>query len=46
MKKNILVTFDIQIGDWDNQGLNVISVYSTQEITDKEVKTLKRLGVA
>jgi len=82
MSKNILVTFDMQIGDyehsdkyifhnkttdykyckqfwslkkknkldenvyWDNHGLNAISVYSTQEITDQEVKTLKKLGVA
>ena len=82
MTKNILVIFDMQIGDyehsdkyifhdkttdynyckqfwglrkknklkenvyWDNQGLNAISVYSTQEITNKETKTLKRLGVA
>ena len=81
MSKNILVTFDMQVGDyehsdkyifhnktsdykyckqfwslkkknkledgvyWDNQGLNAISVYSTQEITDQEVKTLQKLGV-
>ena len=81
MKKNILVTFDMQIGDyehsdkyifhnkttdynyckqfwglkkknklkdgvyWDNQELNAISVYATQEITEQETKTLKRLGV-
>ena len=31
---------------WDNQGLNAISVYSTQEITEQETKTLKRLGIA
>jgi len=82
MKKNILVKFDLQIGEqsfsdqyifynkttdynyckqfwglknkneldegvyWDNQMLNAISVYSTQEITNEEVKTLQKLGVA
>ena len=82
MKKNILVTFNMTIGEyehsdkyifcnkttdynyckqfwglkkknkleegvyWDNQMLNVIRVYSTQEITEQETKTLKRLGVA
>ena len=82
MKKNILVTFDMTIGEyehsnkyifynkttdynyckqfwglkkknklkdgvyWDNQELNAISVYSTQEITNEQVKTLQQLGVA
>ena len=82
IKKNILVKFDMTIGQyehsdkyifynkttdynyckqfwglkkknklekgvyWDNQMLNAISVYSTQEITEQETKTLKRLGVA
>jgi len=81
MAKNILVKFDLQIGEqsfsdqyifhnkttdykyckqfwglkkkdeldkgvyWDNQGLNAISVYSSQEITNEEVKTLQKLGV-
>ena len=82
IEKNILVKFDLQIGEqsfsdqyifynkttdynyckqfwglkkkdeldkgvyWDNQMLNAISVYSSQEITDQEVKTLQKLGVA
>tara|TARA_R110002051_G_scaffold313187_1_gene389070 strand:+ start:56 stop:304 length:249 start_codon:yes stop_codon:yes gene_type:complete len=82
MKKNILVKFDMQIGEyehsdqyifnkemteyqyckkfwglskknelktnvfWDNFEMNAIQVYSILDITDKEAKTLKQLGVA
>ena len=30
---------------WDNYMMNAISVYSEKEITDKQVNTLKELGV-
>ncbi len=82
MKKNVLVIFNMQIGDyehsdqyifdnkksewgyckefwgiskkdelkknvfWDDQMLNAISVYSEQEITNEQAKTLKQLSLA
>ena len=30
---------------WDNEMMNAISVYAETEITNKQVKTLKELGV-
>ena len=31
---------------WDNEMLNAISVYSEQEITNEQAKTLRELGLA